>query len=124
MFSALRFFIKFSIAFSLSFLILSIPIGKSTVFYKISRHVKPYDKKFVRKVKSLYYRTYRLATEFKKQFISNTSPKAIKKNNIDHVKGNALSNDRVKPKKKSPSKNDRPEQYLYSDKEKLNSIFN
>ncbi len=127
MIGIIKIFIKSVIAFSVSFVILSIPINGDTLFEKLSDHVKPFEKSFVNNAKEAVKVGLESTREISKQFISNTAPKVFEKKKLIHVQGNIISEDGVatsEDSKEGPSKFDRPEKYEHTDKKKLDTLFN
>ena len=117
-----KLFLKFTFAFALSFIVLSIPIGNQTIFETLSDHIKPFDKNFVSKTKKAVNISLETTRSIGKQFISNTTPKVYGDSKVIHVQRNALSKDLKK--KQDKSKFDKPEKYQDADKKQLDTLFN
>ena len=117
-----KLFLKLTVAFAISFVVLSIPVGNQTIFETLSNHIKPFDKSFVSKTKKAVKISLETTRSIGKQFITNTTPKVFKENKVIHVQRNALSND-VK-KEQDKSKFDKPEKYKDHDKKQLDTLFN
>jgi hypothetical protein len=117
-----KLFIKLTLAFAISFVVLSIPIGNQTIFETLSNHIKPFDKNFVSKTKKAVKISLETTRSIGKQFISNTTPNVYKEKKVIHVQRNALSND-IK-KEQGKSKFDKPEKYKDTDKRSLDTLFN
>jgi hypothetical protein len=117
-----KLFIKITLAFAFSFVVLSIPVGNQTFFETLSNHIKPFDKNFVSQTKKAVKISLETTRSIGKQFISNTTPNVRVDPKVIHVQRNALSND-IK-KEQGKSKFDKPEKYQDADKKQLDTLFN
>jgi hypothetical protein len=68
------FMIKFTIYFSISFVILCIPIQKTTLFDIIHNHAKPYTTQIFSNVEQAASHQIKKGSNFTKKFFSNSNP--------------------------------------------------
>lgn len=84
------FLIKFTLSFSLSFLILSIPIKNQTLFEQIHSATKPYTQDLISALKKNAIKTTEDITEVGKKAFHNTSAEHLSTDKVIESKSSQL----------------------------------